>query len=636
MVAERTSRTATPNANSAGTIPVLQSVHNFEALPRTFAQLLVDRAAHEPDTVAFASWQDGIARPTTWGEYLSEVQQIAVGLYELGVRAGDRVAIISTTRREWVIAALAIHSLGAVLVGVYPTSSVPELARVLQISEATAIFAETESDLRKVPEVAGDAPHLRIAIGIDCPPAGLPADVQSTDWRALQKMGWARTAAEPGLFGVLVADGHIDQPAVLFWTSGSTGDPKGVVHTHRSLQYSVLAFAMAYPDIGRVQHDAVAFLGLSHVAPALVNVFVPIMTRLVVTYCTMEERLAVLTAVRPTAIVWPPRMYEKLAGELLDQLRRSGPLFRARYAAAMTVARAVCARRWDGKTLPGFLDALYRFCLRTVFTLLRATYGMDRIAVSWTSSGAMTPELAALWQMWGVDLREMYGTTETCGPVLVQWEKTFYPPGTIGKSLPDARWSVRVGDDGEFQVKGPCLFTGYWQDPAATEATLAGGWYGTGDLVEIRPDGEVAIIGRIKDVLKTSGGKSVSPQPIEVRLKASPLIDEAIVVGEGRKYLTVLLGVSDDARSMPAPELRAALDAWIQQVNAELARPLQLKDFRVLPRALSAELGELTPKSTIRRGVVLTSFADLIDEMYPAREQVQISSQARLPGRNNG
>ncbi|GAS98266.1 AMP-binding enzyme family protein [Mycolicibacterium canariasense] len=636
MVSERTFRTTTPNDNSAGTVPVLQSIHNFEASPRTFGQLLVDRAAHEPDTVAFASWLDGVARPTTWGEYLTEVQQIAVGLYELGVRAGDRVAVISATRREWVIAALAIHSLDAVLVGVYPTSSVPELARVLQISEATAIFAETESDLRKVAAAARDSPHLRIAIGIESTPAGLPATVQATDWHALQRVGWARSAAEPGLFGVLVAGGDIDHPAVLFWTSGSTGDPKAVIHTHRSLQYSVLAFAMAYPDIGRVQHDAVAFLGLSHVAPALVNVFVPIMTRLVVTYCTMDERLAVLSAVRPTAIVWPPRMYEKLAGELLEQLRRSGPLFRARYAAAMTVARVVCARRWENRALSRPLEMLYRSCIRTVFTPLRATYGMDRIAVSWTSSGAMTPELAALWQMWGVDLREMYGTTETCGPVLVQWERSFYPPGTVGKSLPDPRWSVRVSDDGELQVNGPCLFTGYWRDPMAAEPPPADVWYGTGDLVEIRPDGEVAIIGRIKDVLKTSGGKSVSPQPIEVRLKASPLIDEAIVVGEGRKYLTVLLSISDDARSLPAPEQRAALNAWVQEVNAELARPLQLKDFRVLPRALSAELGELTLKSTIRRGVVLASFADLVDEMYTAREQDQISSQARLSGRSNG
>ncbi|WP_395312148.1 AMP-binding protein [Mycobacterium sp. AMU20-3851] len=623
-------------ASSTSTVPVLQDIQKFEASPRTFSQMLVDRATCEPETVAFASFRDGVVRRTTWAEYLHEVRQVALGLHGFGVEAGDRVAIMSSTRREWVIAALAIHSLDATLVGVYPTSSAPELARVLQISEATAIFAESEADLRKLASIAPNTPHLRLAVGIDTTPSELPASVRGTDWPSLQLLGWARTVAEPDLFGTLAERGDADRPAVLFWTSGSTGDPKGVIHTHRTLQYSVLAFATAYPDIGRVHRDSVAFLGLSHVAPALVNVFAPIMTKLVVTFCTMEERLPALKTVHPTAIVWPPRMYEKLAGELLGELARSGLLFRARYAAAMTVSRAVWARRGSSKPLPRHLNALYRLSLRAVFVPMRATVGMDRVEVSWTSSGAMTPELAALWQMWGVDLREMYGTTETCGPVLVQWGRSWFRPGTVGRSLPDPRWSVRVSEQGEFQVKGPCLFTGYWNDPAATESALDDGWYGSGDLVEIAPDGDVTIVGRIKDVLKTSGGKSVSPQPIEVRLKASPLVEEAIVVGEGRKYLTALLSVSEEAKEMSAQEQRAALQSWIEEVNSELARPLQVKNFRVLPRALSADLGELTLKATIRRGNILVSFAELIDEMYEGHELNQISGQARLPRHGHG
>lgn len=623
-------------AFSTGTIPVLQRIETFEASPRTFGQMLIDRATHDPDQIAFASFDDGMVRETTWMEYLDEVRQVAVGLHALGVAAGDRVAIMSSTRREWVIAALAIHCLDAILVGVYPTSSASELARVLQISEATAIFAETDADLSKLAGIATDAPALRIAVGLKTTPRGLPQSVRAADWPALQRIGTARADAEPDLFDTLAEQGDVDHPAVLFWTSGSTGDPKGVIHTHRTLQYSVLAFAMAYPDVGRVRHNSVAFLGLSHVAPALVNVFVPIMTKLVVTFCTMEQRLSALEKVRPTAIVWPPRMYEKLAGELLAELQQSGPFFRARYAAAMTVARAVWNRRTHGSRVPRYLDALYQLSLRTVFLPLRAAGGMDRIEVSWTSSGAMTPELAALWQMWGLDLREMYGTTETCGPVLVQWGRSSFPAGTVGRSLPDPRWSVRISAQGEFQVKGPCLFTGYWRDPQATDTALADGWYGSGDLVEITPDGDVTIVGRIKDVLKTSGGKSVSPQPIEVRLKASPLVDEAIVVGEGRKYLTALLSVSEDAQALPAAEQHAALSTWIEEVNSELARPLQLKNFRVLPRALSADLGELTLKATIRRGNILASFADLIDEMYEGHEQDQISGHARLSRHGHG
>jgi long-chain acyl-CoA synthetase len=636
MVAHNALSPGTPSNGNASAIPVLQNIRSFEAAPRTFSQMLFDRAAHEPDTVAFAYWQNGRSHRTTWAEYLHDVQQAALGLHQLGVAAGDRVAIMSSTRREWVIAALAIQSLDAILVGVYPTSSVPELARVLEISEATAILAETEADLGKVAAVAGTMPNLRVAIGFECPPTALPPAVRAVDWQSLQKLGAARSVTEPELFARLLERGDIDHPAVLFWTSGSTGNPKGVIHTHRTLQHSVLGFAWAYPDIGRGRHDLVAFLGLSHVAPALVNVFAPIMTKLVVTYCTMEHRLQAIKEVRPTAIVWPPRMYEKLASEMLEELSTSGRFFRARYALAMSVARAVCTRRWSGKHVLRYLSVLNRLCTRTVFLPLRTKFGMERIAVSWTSSGAMTPEVAALWQMWGVDLREMYGTTETCGPLLVQWDQSFYPLGTVGKSLPVPGWSVRASEDGELQVQSPCLFVGYWRDPAATESTLKDGWYGTGDLVEIAPDGEVTIVGRIKDVLKTSGGKSVSPQPIEVRLKASPLVDEAIVVGDGRKYLTVLLSVSEEARRMPAQEQRAAIAAWIDEVNSELARPLQLKDFRVLTRDLSADQGELTLKATIRRANILTAFADLIDEMYETRDQHQISGHTRLSRTRHG
>ena len=257
---------------------------------------------------------------------------------------------------------------------------------------------------------------------------------------------------------------------------------------------------------------------------------------------------------------------------------------------------------------------------------------MDRIRVAWTASGSMSPEVTALWQMWGLDLRELFGTTETCGSVLAQWDRAFPPPGTIGKTMPDPRWKARVSGEGELQLRSPCLFSGYLDDSEATAAAMDHGWYRTGDLVEMGPDGEVRIIGRIKDVLKTSGGKTVSPQPIELRLKASPLIDEAIVVGEGRKYLTVLVGVSAEAWAMPTADRDAALATWIDEVNSELSRPLQLKKFRILPRLLSAVDGELTLKGTIRRSAILASFRDLVDEMYDAGEQGQIARQARFAG----
>lgn len=610
--------------------PVLQVVSGFEAVERTFAQMLSDRAEREPDGVAFCSWEDGVSKPTTWSEYSGEVRDVALGLHDLGVVAGDRVAVMSSTRREWVIAALGILSVGAVPVGVYPTSAIPEIGHILEDTGSTAVFVEGEANAAKVAAVAADLPNLRAAIGFDAVPTGLPDPVTAVAWDAVRATGRSEARSRPSLFAELVEAGDIDQMAALFYTSGSTGAPKGVVHTHRTLQYSVVGFAVSYPEIGQKRHDMVAFLGLSHVAPALLGVFAPIMTRLVNTYCTMEERAQVLREVRPTAVLWPPRMHEKLAAEVLESLAGSGRMFRLGYAFAMSTARRVSELRWQGRGLPWHLRVLDALSMRLVFVPLRAKVGMDRIQVSWTASGTMTPDVAALWHMWGVDLRELFGTTETCGSVLAQWDRPFPTPGTVGKCLPDPRWALRVSAEGELQLQSPCLFTGYWNNPQATESAMTGDWYGTGDLVELASDGEVKIIGRLKDVLKTSGGKTVSPQPIEVRLKASPLIDEAIVVGEGRKYLTTLLAVSEHGRALPAAVLDAALTGWIDTVNAELARPLQLKKFRVLPRALSAAEGELTAKATIRRANILAAFSDLVEDMYDIGQENQIARQARL------
>lgn len=611
-------------------IPVLRRVTDFEAVDRTFAQMLCDRAAHEPDEVAFGYWRNGDIRTTSWSEYLDAVTDAALGLHSLGISHADRVAIMSSTRGEWVVAALAILSVGAVPVGVYPTSSAAEVSHALESTGAVAIFAETADDCATIAAAASNAPSLRLVIGFDSAQDGFESGIQLSEWVALLVVGRSLSLTDPNLFSRLVEASNVDDLAALFFTSGSTGAPKAVKHTHRTLQYSVLGFAASYPDIGTTRHDMVGFLGLSHVAPALLGVFAPIMTKLIMTYCTMDQRLDALRAVRPNAVLWPPRMHEKLASESLDALSRSGVVFRLRHAAAMRIARRVSELRWDGKPVPRYVEALNSKVVKYAFMPLRAKVGMDRITVSWTASGTMTPDVAALWHMWGLDLRELFGTTETCGSVIAQWDRAFPTPGTIGKALPDPRWDVRVSDDGELQLRSPCLFEGYWDNQDATDAAFEDGWYRTGDLVEIDVHGEVKIIGRLKDILKTSGGKSVSPQPIEVRLKASSLIDEAIVVGEGRKYLTVLLSVSDEARSLNSVERDAALAEWIDEVNAELARPLQLKKFKILPRALSAASGELTAKATIRRAAILESFSTLIDELYDGDEKNEIARQARF------
>ncbi|MFJ2768720.1 AMP-dependent synthetase/ligase [Streptomyces sp. NPDC087300] len=592
---------------------------------RTLPGLLVDRAAGEPDAVALRHWRGGTVRTYTWRSYADQVRAVALGLTARGVRRGDRVAVMSGARPEWVFAALAVQSVGGVVVGVYPTNSAAEIGQLLVHSEAVAFIGETTTELAKAAETAGRAPALRLVVGIDAAPPALPAAVAGTTWEALCAHGAEQAGDGPDALSALVAEGSLDDAAVLFYTSGSTGEPKGVTHSHRTLQHAVRTVIGLYPQIVRHEHDVVGFLPLAHVAPAVMSLFAPLLSRLVVTYCAVADYPDVLRAVRPTVALWPPRFHEKLAAELVTRTRTWSRPRRLAYGFALRIGRRVAEDRWSRRRSSLPLRLAYAAVLRGVFLPLRATVGMDRIRLAYTASAAMPESVLGIWQIWGLDLRENYGLTETGACPVAHFDQPFPRPGTIGKKFADPRFEVQVADDGEMLIRAPLLFTGYWRAPGETAEVLRDGWFHTGDLVEYTPHAELRLIGRKKDVLITRGGKTISPQPIETRLRESALIDEAIVVGEARKYLTVLLGPSTTATASSAPARDALLRAEVDRVNADLARAEQLKDFRVLPRPLAAERGELTANGKVRRGAVVSAFAPLIDEMYGADDDAAIA-----------
>ncbi|SFO97491.1 long-chain acyl-CoA synthetase [Amycolatopsis rubida] len=588
---------------------------------RTLPGLLLDRAHREPDTVALRYSCGGTVRAITWRRYLDRVRELAFGLVARGVRHGDRVAVMSGARPEWVFAALAVQSVGGVVIGVYPTNSPAEIEQVLVHSEAVAFVGETETELAKVAKIAGNTPDLRLVAGIDAAPPELPAGITGVSWDDL------RSAGEPDSLAELIAATALDDPAVLFYTSGSTGVPKGVTHSHRTLQHAIQSVIGLYPESRTTRHDVVGFLPLAHVAPAVLLVFTPLRTRLVVTFCRIEDYGEVLRAVRPTVVLWPPRFYEKLAAELIALAGSWTGIRRLAYRTAMRIGRRMAERRWSGRRAPVPLRIAYAAAVRGVFVPLRASLGMDRLRVAWTASAAMPESVVALWQIWGLDLRENYGLTETGGCPIGQFGQPFPRPGRIGREFADPRYQVRLADDREMLIRAPLLFSGYWRNPGETEAVFADGWFRTGDLMERTADGNIRLIGRKKDVIITRGGKTVDPQPIEIRLKESSLIEEAIVVGDGRKYLTVLIEPSAAADAGLDGRVRAELE----RVNADLARAEQLKDFRVLPRPLEASRGERTANGKVKRAAVAGSFAGLIDEMYGVDDDAAIADHVRRP-----
>ncbi|MCE0767004.1 AMP-binding protein [Pseudonocardia kujensis] len=595
---------------------------------RTLPGLLLDRARSEPEAVAMRYWRDGNAQAVTWRTYRDRVRDAALGLAENGVRHGDRVAVMSSARPEWIYAALAVQSVGGVVIGVYPTNSRAEIEQLLVHSEAVGFVGESSTELDKVAAVAARTPALRLVVGIDAAPTGLPDSVTGTTWDELSSAG-AHHGGEPAdRLEELVEATTLDDPAVLFYTSGSTGAPKGVAHSHRTLQHAVQTIIGLYPGMETRRHDMVGFLPLAHVAPALLLIFTPLLTRLVATYCRMQDYEQVVRAVRPTALLWPPRFYEKTAGELIARAESWRGIRRHAYRAAMGIGRRMAERRWSGRRSL-VLQLAYLAALRGMFLPLRATVGMDRIRVAWTASAAMPENLMALWQIWGLDLRENYGLTETAGCPVGQFDQPFPRPGRIGREFPDSRYRVEIAPDGEMLLRAPLLFREYWHNPEETDAVLQDGWFRTGDLVERTEHGDIRLIGRKKDVIITSGGKTINPQPVETRLKESSLINEAIIVGDGRKYLTVLLEPSALAIGLNPAALSERLRTEVEQVNADLARVQQLKAFRVLPRALETARGERTANGKIRRNVVVRSFSSLVDEMYGANDDFVIAEHVR-------
>ncbi|MET9146191.1 AMP-binding protein [Streptomyces sp. NPDC004042] len=598
---------------------------------RTLPGLLLDRATRTPGHIALRHWRDGAVRTVTWRSYADRVRDLALGLVAHGVRHGDRVAVMSGARPEWAYAALAVQSVGGVVVGVYPTNSPAEIEQLLTHSEAVAFIGETATELTKVAAVAARTPALRLVAGIDAPPPALPGTVDATTWQALCAEGAQHAGEGLGALEELAAGGALDDAAVLFYTSGSTGAPKGVTHSHRTVQHSVQTVVGLYPETLSRDHDVVGFLPLAHVAPAVMSLFAPLLTRLVVTYCRIEDYRDALCAVRPTALLWPPRFYEKAAAELIARTEAWPRPRRRVYDAALRIGRRVAGDRWSRRRSPLPLRIAYAVALRAVFLPLRAAVGMDRVRLAWTASAAMPESVLEIWQIWGLDLRENYGLTETGACPVAHFDQPFPRPGTIGRKFTDPRFEVRVADDGELLIRAPLLFTGYWRDPRETGVVLRDGWLHTGDLVEYTSHGDIRLIGRKKDVIITRGGKTISPQPIETRLKESALIEEAIVVGEARKYLTVLLEPSTTADAPAAAAAAERLRAEVDRVNADLARAEQLKDFRVLPRSLEAGRGERTANGKVRRDAVVRSFAALIDEMYDGDDDAAITSHVR-PG----
>jgi long-chain acyl-CoA synthetase len=567
--------------------------------------------------------EDGDWRPISSSQLRSNVAGTVRALQKWGVRKGDRVAILSENRPEWSTTDFAILLLGAVTVPVYATLTPEQTAYTLRDSGASVVFLSTQQQLQKVQSILPQTQVRRIVVmdRIELP-SGAAANCelmnQFTDERASGLDPQAEAAARSI---------QPDDLATIIYTSGTTGVSKGVMLTHgnmaSNINYSLLGFDM-HPGL-----ISVSFLPLSHVTARHVD-FTMLYHGVTLAYCPLMENLsATLLEVRPTVCVSVPRVYEKVYAK--TEMTARGFPKRAIYRWALSVGRANKPTILAGKT-PA--SPSWKLANKLVFSKIRA--GMGGKVETFISGGApLGRELAEWYASVGIRIHEGYGLTET-SPVIAVNTPVNHRIGTVGKILPNLE--VRIADDGEILVRGPSVFKGYWNRPDETQNAFLDEWFKTGDIGNVDADGYLSVTDRKKELIKTSGGKFIAPQPIENSLKLNPLVGTAAIVGDKRKFACVILSpnfalLEDWARSENVifssraeltahPKVQALYQEIVEGVNQNLARFEKLKRVLLVPDEFTPDNGALTPTMKLRRRVIEERYRDQIDELYAEAEAV--------------
>lgn len=582
--------------------------------PRTIGRLWRDAVASgRPDPVHLAEGA-GSWSPVSLAEAAERVDALANGLLSLGLRKGDGFAIFAGTRSEWSLFDFALALTGAVSAPVYATSSPQDVAYILGHSDSVGVLVEDEDMRRTVESVRGQLPLLRHVLTF--------ADL---DALAEQGRGFAGRAPD-ALAGAEAAVGEDDLFTVIY-TSGTTGPPKGCMIRHRNY-YEMAGAIDGLDSLVGVGDTMLLYLPLAHNFGRLMHLAGPY-AGYTVAFCSDPYAVAdALVAVRPTVFPSVPRIYEKIHGAVVARFDATTGPRGVLLSWALGVGRRVSALRQAGREAPPWLALQHRLADRLVYAKVKDRLG-GRIRVALSGGAPLAPEILRFFHVLDILVLEGYGLTECTTAATVNRPSRFRF-GTVGPPLDGVE--LRIADDGELFMRSPTVFAGYLKDEQATAAVLgADGWLATGDIASIDGDGFVTITDRKKDILVTAGGKNVAPQNLENELKGSKLVSQALVVGDRRPYVAALItldpvettawaegrGIDGDVAGLAAhPDVRAAVQEVVDDVNAAHSRFEQIKRFAILPRDFSPEEGEITPTLKLRRKVCLEHFGQEIEALY--------------------
>jgi len=572
--------------------------------------------------------QPGPWQTLTWGQFREEVLRLAAGFTALGLQPGERVALMLPNRAEHVLADQAAVHAGGVPVTLYATFAPDQIAYVAGDCDARIAVLDGEAELARWQPILSRLPGLSRIIVRDA--AVCPAGDQYLSWAQFAELGRQRHAADPGAVAERIAAIKPEDPLTLLYTSGTTGNPKGVLLTHHNVLYE-MAVARA---TGTVSHGVrwVSYLPMAHIAERMFSIYLPVDNAGHVHFCHDTSQLvSVVGAVRPTSFFGVPRVWEKIrAGIQALMAMEQDPEKRAAVARAMETGRRYVASRQYGCHTPPELEAEFQRAEQEVLAPIRSLLGLGEAAVVSSAAAPLPSDVADFFAGLGMMILDIYGMTETTGAFTSNTREAFRF-GTVGRAL--AGVEVKIAEDGEILARGPLNTPGYLNLPEQTAALLdADGWLHTGDIGALDTDGFLSVVDRKKELIVTAGGENISPAAVENLLTAHPLVGQALAYGDRRPYVVALLTLDGEvapawarARGIEAqslaelaahPAVQEEIGAAVAAANEKLARVQQVKRWRLLPVEWAAGSGELTPTLKLKRRVVHAKHADDIDSLY--------------------
>ena len=602
------------------------------AVADTIAKSFLLSVETRGDRPAIREKKFGIWQPTSWREWLQISKDVAYALHASGFRPGDVASIIANAVPEWVYADMGILCAGGVSSGIYPTDSAVQVEYLVNDSSTRLIFAEDEEQLDKILSCRSRCPTLQKIVVFDMEGLSGFNDPMVLSLAEFTALGRNRAQGNEALWNEMIASRSAGDLAILVYTSGTTGPPKGAMHSNRSVTHQMRHANDLFPSTDA--EERLVFLPLCHVAERIGGYYLSLALGSVMNFAESPETVPDnLREVQPTAFLAVPRIWEKFYSGITIALKDATSFQNWMYRNALAIGNRVTEYRLQGDTPPLPLRLANRAAYYLVFRNIRRMLGLDRCRLAFTGAAPIAPDLIRWYLALGLDMREVYGQTENCGvATIMPFDRIKL--GSVGKAAP---WGeVMICPKGEILIKGDFLFMGYLNQPQKTaEAIDAAGWLHTGDVGSIDNEGFVKITDRMKDIIITSGGKNITPSEIENQLKFSPYVSDAVVIGDKRPYLTCLVMIDQEnvekfaqdhdipftnyASLCRATEIQDLIQREIATVNANFARVETIKKFYLIERQLTPEDEELTPTMKLKRSFVNKRYATEIDAMYGER-----------------